>query len=365
MEIPVELTNIVEEIAAQVNISELKKSASEVHMKYNEAKDGKSIVKSEKEVLSYAISRMPGTYAAVSMAASAAFLKTDMKIKSLIDVGAGTGACSFAIGDIFDLKRVTLVEREENMIKVGKLLAEKSNDVLKCGTWIRADACDFECETADLVTASYVMNELNDKTKTLFLKKLWDESEKYILIVEPGSKEGFKNITMARDFYLSLGGTILAPCKHNMKCDLGDDDWCHFSCRISRTKLQKYVKAGDAPFEDEKYMYIAISKENIGVPNNEANMQNEERGIQKNKSGAESESGVAKNEYDMKESEPGVAKTKSDIRENGRVIRHPNIQKGFIALKLCTVNGTREVKITGKDKERFKAAKKVKWGEEF
>ncbi len=338
MEIPAELTNVIEELASKSNISELKKSASDVHMKYNEAKDGKGIVKSEKEVLSYAISRMPGTYAAVSSAVYAAFLKKSIKIKSLIDVGAGTGACSFAIGDIFDLEHVTLVEREENMIKVGKLLTEKSNDILKNAAWIKADACNFECEKAELVAASYVMNELNEKAKKCFLRKLFDVSEKYILIVEPGSKEGFKNIISARDFYLSLGCTILAPCKNNKKCDLIQDDWCHFSCRISRTKLQKYVKSGDASFEDEKFMYIAVSKEKTGAK---------------------------KGEFDILQNEPDMSKEEQDFTKKGRVIRHPNIHKGFVTLKLCTENGTKEVKITGKDKEYYKAAKKIKWGEEF
>jgi ribosomal protein RSM22 (predicted rRNA methylase) len=46
-----------------------------------------------------------------------------------------------------------------------------------------------------------------------------------------------------------------------------------------------------------------------------------------------------------------------------RIIRHPQINKGFVELKLCSGKGIETVKVTSRDKAEFKIARKAEWGE--
>ena len=100
------------------------------------------------------------------------------------------------------------------------------------------------------------------------------------------------------------------------KCPLSSNDWCHFSTRVARSKLHKVLKGGDAPYEDEKYSYIAFSKS----PCN---------------------------------------------RCKNRILRHPQIISGHITLEVCSKDGLNTIKVTKKDKELFKVARKAKVGDEF
>ena len=42
---------------------------------------------------------------------------------------------------------------------------------------------------------------------------------------------------------------------------MAEGDWCHFAVRVQRTKLHKQLKGGDVPYEDEKYAYLALTRQ--------------------------------------------------------------------------------------------------------
>ena len=42
---------------------------------------------------------------------------------------------------------------------------------------------------------------------------------------------------------------------------MAGEDWCHFTVRVQRTQLHRALKGGDAPFEDEKFCYLAATRE--------------------------------------------------------------------------------------------------------
>lgn len=168
----------------------------------------------------------------------------------------------------------------------------------------------------DLVFSSYVLNELGNKDSLKVIDKMWDSTNKVLLVVEPGTPRGYEIIRLIRDRLISKGGYILAPCPYMDKCPLSSNDWCHFSTRVVRSKLHKTLKGGDAPYEDEKYSYIAFNKS----PCN---------------------------------------------RCKNRILRHPQISSGFITLEVCSKDGLNTIKFTKKDKELFRTARKAKAGDEI
>ena len=108
-----------------------------------------------------------------------------------------------------------------------------------------------------------MINEIKLQDRENVFDRLWNMADKMLLIVEPGTKEGFEVISHAREYFLAGGLHIAAPCTHENKCGLDKDDWCHFSVRVARSRIHKLIKEADVPYEDEKFSYIAIVKDDV------------------------------------------------------------------------------------------------------
>ena len=318
MEIPNELRNLVESELEKINIKDLQASSENISFKYrNESGKGKRLVTKDIEAVSYAGVRMPATYGAVYTALKNTISLYNSTLKTVLDVGAGTGAGSWAVSSLIDIEKITCLEREEAMANLGKKLMQNSeNSILKNAEWKKFDLLENEIEEkADLVLCSYVLNELSEKDRKLAVQKLWNSANKLLIIIEPGTPIGFNEIKQIREQLINENGFVIAPCPNNNKCQMAEDDWCHATCRVPRTKIHKILKNGDVPYEDEKFSYIAVSKENTTAQNIE------------------------------------------------RVLRHPYIESGKITLKLCNNNGIIEKIVTKKDKELFKIARKLNCGD--
>lgn len=318
MELPIELRNLIEEKLEGVNIKELQKNSESVSLKYrDDNRDGRRLVTEEIEALAYAAVRMPATYGAVSSALKHTFEICDEKIESVLDVGAGTGAGTWAVCSFIDFDDCICLEREDVMRNLGKSLMEESEvDALKNVKWEKFDLVTSDIEQkADLVICSYVLNELSEENRLIALDKLWKATNKILLIIEPGTPKGFSEIKELRTILIDNGGNVIAPCPNIENCPMSENDWCHTTCRVARTKIHKLLKNGDAPYEDEKFSYIAVSKDGV------------------------------------------------DKEDFARVLRHPKIESGKITLQVCSNEGIIEKVVTKKDKELFKIARKAGCGD--
>lgn len=316
MDLPIELKSASEKLLVRYKQAQLKKIVQDLSDRYrNESGTGKVLLSKDIESAVYALVRMPATYGAVSDALKYALEYFDGRINSLLDVGAGSGAATWAVSNLVDLERVTCIEREGSMRRVGETLMKEGNYTLPSVRWVSSDLTTSKItNSADLVVSSYVMNEMAKKDRQFVLDSLWNATEKMLLIVEPGTPAGFSLLRDSRDYLLSKGAHIVAPCPHEFACRLAEDDWCHFTCRVQRSKIHKMLKDADVPYEDEKYSYMAFVKEEC-------------------------------------------------TRAPARILRHPYIDKGQISLELCTKNDNRSAVVKKKDGSLFKIARKAKHGD--
>ena len=100
---------------------------------------------------------MPATVGAGSAALDWALACCEIAPDSLLDVGAGTGAAGWAAALERDgLCRLTCLEREEGMLRLGERLMRQRAAFAECEVrWLRGDIADgLHAGSFDLVTAS-------------------------------------------------------------------------------------------------------------------------------------------------------------------------------------------------------------------
>lgn len=263
---------------------------------------------SEREIEAYLKGRMPATFAAVSHVLQEVGTRTSPPIESLLDLGAGPGTGALAAQEVFSgLKKFTLVERNREMIKQGKKFIEAE--------WIEADLIGLTPSNHDLVLFAYSFGEIPPSSQIELLKRAWDAAQ-VIVVVEPGTPRGFEQILKAREYLIQWGAEMIAPCPHMKQCPMKDGNWCHFSARLERTREHRQLKGGKLGWEDEKFSYVAFSKE-------------------------------------------------ASSMTRARILRHPQKQTGNVVLQLCTDEGLIEKRISKKDGPLYKQARKSKWGDSF
>lgn len=316
VDIPEELKENINKLLKENQIHKILEDAQIVSNRYrNNDGRGKKLLTKESEAVSYVISRMPATYAAVSSVLEQTLNNYNEDITSVIDVGAGTGAVVWAVNDVATINAIKCFEREESMINIGKKLMENTdlNDV----RWEKFDILQDEIqEKADLVITSYMINELPKGDREKAVEKLWNATNKLLVIIEPGTPAGFANILEIRRNLLKAGGHIVAPCCCLHECPIPKDDWCAFYARVARSSVHRQAKSGTLGYEDEKFSYIAFSK--VPVDNS-----------------------------------------------GERILRHPQINSGYVNVKVCSANGIEEKTYSKKDKEIYKKVRKMDAGQKL
>ena len=316
MDIPEELKNAIEELLLKNKNNEIIQNAQIISNKYrkNDGK-GKRLLTEQNEAISYAVSRMPATYAAVHSAVCQTLENYSEDLQTLFDIGAGTGAATWAINDIIDISNIRCFEREQNMMNIGKQLM--NNTELSKVQWEQFDILQDDIkERSDIVVTSYMINELPEKEKEIVIRKLWNATNKLLIIIEPGTPAGFDNILKIRKELLKKGGYIVSPCCNQGECKISKGDWCAFYARVFRSSIHKQAKKGELGYEDEKFSYIAFSKRPVKI-------------------------------------------------DGDRILRHPQIYKGYVNVKLCTKDGIQEKKYSKKDGDIYKRVRKLGAGEKI
>ncbi|MFC8515691.1 small ribosomal subunit Rsm22 family protein [Streptomyces sp. NPDC057257] len=275
------------------------------------------ILRDRADVVAYAAYRMPATFEAVRSALAAfADAVPGWVPGSHTDVGGGTGAATWAVTDTWTGTRgVTVLDWAEPALALGRELAA-ANPALDGARWQRSRiGAALTIESTDLVTVSYVLNELTEPDRAALVDAAAAAAQS-VVIVEAGTPAGYQRVIEARDRLIRAGFRVAAPCPHSAACPIvPGTDWCHFSVRVSRSSLHRQVKGGSLPYEDEKFSYVAATRLPVT---------------------------------------PAPA----------RVVRRPQIRKGQVLLDLCEADEQlRRTTVTKRHGDLYKAARDADWGD--
>ncbi|MFE9993419.1 small ribosomal subunit Rsm22 family protein [Streptomyces avermitilis] len=220
------------------------------------------VLRDRSDVAAYAAYRMPATFEAVCAALDAfADAVPEWTPASHVDIGGGTGAATWAVSATWDGERpVTVLDWAEPALALGREIAA-ANPALKSAEWQRSRiGAALTVESTDLVTISYVLGELTEADRTVVVDAAAAAAQA-VVIIEPGTPDGYTRVIDARDRLIAAGFRIAAPCPHSAACPIvPGEDWCHFSARVSRSSLHRQVKGGSLPYEDEKFSYVAAAR---------------------------------------------------------------------------------------------------------
>ncbi len=321
MQLPSRLCQAITMEISSHNLRALTQAASELSALYRSHRAAKGIFMDRTAYrLAYLAVRMPATFAAnCAVFMEMRRLLSDRPITSLLDLGAGPGTAGWAATEIFEeIQQITLLEQDEELIRLGKSLARKGeHTLLEQADWLQVNLRETTFfPMHDLVVSSYTFGEFEPPVAREILKTAWNAARTALVIIEPGTMRGFELIRLLRSDLIALGGQVIAPCPHQAECPIPLNDWCHFSQRLDRSAFHRRIKLGTHGYEDEKFSYLVVSKSPI---------------------------------------KPVQA----------RVIRHPLRRSGHTRLLLCTRDGLQTITVTRSDTKQWKQARKISWGDEY
>lgn len=315
-DLPAELKSALDAKLQGLSRNDAVERAAAISRTYRDG-GGSGAIRTEADALAYALARMPATYAAVIASLNALCeIIPDFAPKSLLDVGAGPGTATWAAAETFSsLQGFTLLDSNSALRALALDLAGESTR-LHAATYRQGEARKAlaDAEPADLVVASYVINELSEADRRALTELMWTRTRDTLLVVEPGTPAGYARILALRAQLIAAGAHVAAPCPHDDKCPLTSPDWCHFTQRLPRSRVHKQLKDADRPFEDEKFAYVVLTRAPVA-------------------------------------------------RHAARVLAQPVVTKVEVTAKLCTSGGLAITKVPRRARADYAGAKRWRWGD--
>lgn len=319
MTLPAQLQDAITTLLASHKLSSLTRAAEELSDNYRRPDSSPvPLIRSDLHRLAYLAVRLPATFAAVHACLMEVRQRLPhLHVRTMLDLGAGPGTAAWAAVSVFaELQQITLLERDREMLQLAQSCAQQADHAaLRNAEW---QALDYQtCHLSrsyDLVVCSYALGESEADNVSRTLPGAWQSTDQVIVIIEPGTVRGFGVIRCLREELINLGGHLVAPCPHQHPCPMTADDWCHFAQRCDRSALHRQIKQATLGYEDEKYTWVAAAKDPV----------------------------------------PMIS---------ARVIRHPLHHTGYAKLALCTQDGLTSLTVTRKNKEQWRRARKIVWGD--
>jgi ribosomal protein RSM22 (predicted rRNA methylase) len=314
--LPPELKAATDALLEGVSRKELAAQAAAISQTYRAGGGSAATITDEASVFAYLLTRLPATYAVAAAVFDAVRQASpEFAPRTLSDVGAGPGTASWAAVETWNgIKRITMADSNPAFLHVARALTTGSTPLPEMEI-VALDLRDFAPPRADLVTASFVLAEIEDSKRSGVVEQLWSATNETLVVIEPGTPAGFARIRSARALLTGLGAHVVAPCTHDKDCPIDGTDWCHFSQRLPRSRDHLKVKGASVPFEDERYSYVAVTRR------------------------------------------------KFERANVSRIIAPPEETKAGITLSLCDERGLQRAFVSKRQREIYALLRKAKWGD--
>ena len=264
------------------------------------------------ERAAYLAVRFPSTFAAASVVWGELARVCNLDaVRSVLDVGAGPGTASLASDGVLSDAKFSLLERDSGWRQIAGRLAQAS----AIDAAFRVGAVPGSIEPHDVVVAGYALNELTENERAAAVAELWTAARIALIVLEPGTPQGFSVCEAARTQTLAAGAHAAAPCTHSEHCPMSRADWCHQPVRLSRSASHRFAKRAALAYEDEKFSYVVLTR-------------NPPRRL-----------------------------------ATARIVRKPIRNAGHVHLDLCDASGLNRLTVGRSDKEHYRDARAVEWGE--
>ena len=323
--LPIELALASERLVEGVSRKDMAQRASRISDAYRSEASSHGVISDHLDATAYVLARLPATYAACLRALTETKNRLpDFSPTRLLDAGSGPGGSSWAATQAWpSLNEITQADSNPAFLEMSQVLSDQAAPSLQNATRLRSNlTTGGPWPTADLVLASYAFAEIPQASQEATLRALWAACEGILVVIEPGTPAGWRRILSVRDQLIASGADVIAPCPHAQSCpiltdQLGGADWCHFSQRLPRSRDHRLAKAADVPFEDEKFIYLAVAR-------------------------------------------PSVPRT----RPLPRILAPPRMTKPALSTKLCCPDGRVERRlIPRRDKATFASVRRLGWGD--
>ena len=324
-DLPINLRLACEQLLEGVVRRDLARRAGQISEAYRRELGSQGVIGDQFDATAYVLTRLPATYAACLRAlVEAKAMLPEFAPTRLLDAGSGPGGSSWAALEAWpSLGRVMQIDTNAAFLNMSKLLSRQAHIALQNAEQLRADVTTGgPWPSADLVIASYALAEIPPARLEITLTALWAACEGLLVVIEPGTPAGWRRMLSARDHLIALDAQVIAPCPHAQACPIlrkesEGDDWCHFSQRLPRSRDHRLAKGAEVPFEDEKFIYLAVSRPSVW------------------------------------RAEPSP-----------RILAPPRMTKPALNAKLCCPDGRVEDRlISRRDKPAFAKARRLGWGD--
>ncbi|RZF47117.1 hypothetical protein LSTR_LSTR005195 [Laodelphax striatellus] len=211
--------------------------------------------------------------------------------KSIFDFGSGVGTASWAAKHYWGehLQEFYSVDSSSHMLDLAQFLVQGDSSPAPLPGYYYRQFLPSKPRRYDIVISAFSLIELASKQIRLeTILNLWNQTGQYLVIVEHGTKSGFRLVSEARDFILfssaaknneQASAYAFAPCPHDLHCPrlAPDQSPCNlevayytlpFGLRGERILKEKFsyviLKKGARPSDDHN-MWPRIVSPNLKV----------------------------------------------------------------------------------------------------
>ncbi|KAB1215513.1 Methyltransferase-like protein 17, mitochondrial [Morella rubra] len=219
------------------------------------------------ETIAYVASRMPAVFSACYRVLKEVRSRLPgFSPARVLDFGAGTGSAFWALQEVWpeSLEKLNLVEPSQSMQRAGRSLIQGLKNLPLIHGYDSIQALTKSINKSerehDLVIASYVLGEIPSlKDRITIVRQLWDLTRDVLVLVEPGTPQGYNIISQMRSHILWM---------ENRKCrkSKAANNTASKDLVVAR-KSGAFIVAprskGEPPlrgFEDEKFSFVVFRR---------------------------------------------------------------------------------------------------------